>query len=107
MSSIFVLSLVLLVAVGLLDAIYGAVRNTIVQLAVTDRFRGRVMGLHSLTQRGLGPSGNFITGGLATVVGAPGAVALLAIFATSLVVWRSYALPALRDFGEGERPLSQ
>ncbi len=94
----FVLSLAILVAVGLLDAVYGAVRNTIVQLAVTEQFRGRVMSLHSLTQRGLGPSGNFLTGSLATLVGAPFAVAGLALVATALVVWRGLALPALRDF---------
>ncbi len=99
-SSVFVLSLVIMVAVGLLDAVYGAVRNTIVQLAVADRFRGRVMSLHSLTHRGLGPSGNFVTGSLAAVVGAPNAVALLAIVATVLVIWRGLAVPALRDFGE-------
>jgi hypothetical protein len=101
LSSVFVVSLVLLAAVGFLDAIYGAVRNTVVQLAVTERFRGRVMSLHMLTQRGLGPSGNFVTGSLATVVGAPGAVTALALFATTLVVWRSLSLPALRDFKDG------
>jgi len=37
------------------------------------------MSLSMLTQRGLGPSGSFITGGLATLVGAPWAVASLAL----------------------------
>jgi hypothetical protein len=100
-SRIFILSLLVLAAAGLLDTVYGAVRNTIVQLAVAERFRGRVMGLQMLTQRGLGPSGSFITGGLATLVGAPLAVGSLALIATGLVIWRGVCFPELRDFRDG------
>jgi MFS family permease len=99
-SRTFVLTLVALAAAGLLDTVYGGVRNTIVQLAVAERFRGRVMALQMLTQRGLGPSGNFITGSLATVVGAPWAVASLALVATGLAIWRAICFPTLRDFRE-------
>jgi len=100
-SRVFVLSLLVLAAAGFLDTMYGAVRNTIVQLAVAERFRGRVMSLSMLTQRGLGPSGSFITGGLATLVGAPWAVASLALIATGLVIWRGVCFPELRDFRDG------
>jgi hypothetical protein len=99
-SRLFVLSLAALVAVGLLDVVYGAVRNTIVQLAAPDRYRGRVMSLHTLTNRGLGPSGNFVSGGLATAIGAPAALTVLAVVSATLVIWRGLALPALRDYGE-------
>lgn len=97
-SSYFPLSLLIMVALGFLDTMYGTVRGTIVQLAVTDRFRGRVMGLNSMTQRGLGPSGGFLTGSLANVIGAPAAVALLAAVATGITLWRSFSFPALRDY---------
>jgi MFS family permease len=100
-SRVFVLSVAALVAVGLLDTVYGAVRNTIVQLAAAEQFRGRVVSLQTLTQRGLGPSGNFVTGSLATVVGAPAAVAILALVATGLVLWRGWRFPALREFRTG------
>jgi len=70
-------------------------------LAVAERFRGRVMSLQMLTQRGLGPSGSFLTGGLATLVGAPWAVASLALIATGLVIWRGVCFPELRDFRDG------
>src|SRR4051794_4884236 len=99
-SQIFVFSLVALAAVGFFDVVYGAVRNTIVQLAAPDRFRGRVMSLHMLTNRGLGPGGNFVTGGLAAMMGAPAALTVLAVASVVLVVWRGLALPALRDFHE-------
>jgi MFS family permease len=97
----FALSLVALVAVGFFDVVYGAVRNTIVQMAAPDRFRGRVMSLHTLTNRGLGPGGSFLTGGLAAAMGAPAALTVLAVASVVLVVWRGLALPALRDFQEG------
>jgi MFS family permease len=99
-SQLFLLSLVALAAVGFFDIVYGAVRNTIVQMAAPDRFRGRVMSLHTLTNRGLGPGGNFLTGGLAYAIGAPAALTVLAVASTVLVVWRGLALPALRDFHE-------
>jgi MFS family permease len=99
-SQLFLLSLVALAAVGFFDIVYGAVRNTIVQMAAPDRFRGRVMSLHTLTNRGLGPGGNFLTGGLAAALGAPAALTVLAVASVVLVVWRGLALPALRDFHE-------
>jgi MFS family permease len=99
-SRVFALSLVALAAAGLLDTVYGGVRNTIVQLAVVERFRGRVMSLQMLTQRGLGPSGNFLTGSLAMLVGAPWAIASLALVATGLGIWRGIGFPTLRDFRE-------
>jgi MFS family permease len=105
-SRIFALSLVALVFVGFFDIVYGAVRNTIVQMAATDRFRGRVMSLHTLTNRGLGPGGNFVTGGLAQAVGAPAALTVLAVASAILVVWRGLALPALRNYQAGEGDLT-
>src|SRR5581483_11428012 len=73
----FLLSLAALVVVGCMDAVYGAMRNTIVQLASPEAFRGRVASVQTVAQRGLGPGGNFVTGSLAAVIGAPAAVAVL------------------------------
>jgi MFS family permease len=97
----FVLSLAALVVVGCMDAVYAAVRNTIVQLAAPEGFRGRVVGVQTIAQRGLSPSGNFVTGSLAAVIGAPLAVAVLGLVTTGLVVWRGLAMPALRDYRDG------
>ncbi len=96
----FGVSLLVLGVVGFLDTAYGTVRTTIVQLAAEERLRGRVMSLNSLTNRGLGPSGNFLSGALASAIGAPWALAGLALLSTVLVVGRGLAIPALRDFGD-------
>ena len=100
-SRAFALSLVALVLVGGMDAVYGAVRNTIVQLAAPETFRGRVVSVQLVAQRGLAPSGSFVVGSLAAALGAPWAVALLSLVATGLVIWRGFALPALRDYQDG------
>jgi MFS family permease len=94
----FLLSLAALVVVGCMDAVYAAVRNTIVQMAAPEAFRGRVISVQTITQRGLSPSGNFVTGSLAAVIGAPFAVAVLGVVTTALVLWRGFAMPALRDY---------
>src|SRR5581483_5185582 len=94
----FVLSLAALAVVGCMDAVYAAVRNTIVQLAAPEAFRGRVVSVQTIAQRGLSPSGSFVTGSLAAMIGAPLAVAVLGVVTTALVLWRGLALPALRDY---------
>ena len=76
---IFAFSLVALAVVGSSTWCMGRSRNTIVQMAAPDRFRGRVVSLHMLTNRGLGPGGNFLTGGLAAVMGAPAALTVLGL----------------------------
>src|SRR5262249_12095799 len=83
--------------------VYGVVRNTIVQLATPEALRGRVMSVQMVAQRGLAPAGSFVTGSLAAAIGAPGAIAVLALVATALVIWRGRTLPALRDY-EDTRP---
>jgi hypothetical protein len=100
-SQVFALTLLALAGAGLMDTVYGTARNTIVQLAADERLRGRVMGLQVLANRGLGPSGSFVTGALATLVGAPLAVGSLALVATGLMLWRGLGYRPLRDFQDG------
>ena len=96
----FVLSLAALVVVGCMDAVYAAVRNTIVQIAAPEGYRGRVVSVQPITQRGLSPSGNFVTGSLAALMGAPIALAVLGVITTGIVLWRGFSMPALRNFGD-------
>jgi hypothetical protein len=95
---VFGIALVVLVVVGVLDTVYATVRNTIVQLAAAEDFRGRVISLNVLTQRGMGPAGNFVTGMLASAVGAPLAVGVLAGVATVVMAWRALGLRGLREY---------
>jgi MFS family permease len=59
----------LLLLVGLSFSIWTAAAQSIVQLAVPDRLRGRVSSLLLLSLTGLTPIGSLITGALAEVGG--------------------------------------
>jgi MFS family permease len=100
----FHLALMLLAVAGAADIMMGATRTTIIQLLTRGDMLGRVMSLHAVSTRGIGPSGGFQTGALATVVGVPIAVAtgaMICITATLLVGWK---VPTVREFtGTGRR----
>jgi MFS family permease len=98
----FLLAVGILLVAGAADIVNGATRVTIIQLLVPSQLRGRVMGLHSVSTRGLGPLGGFNMGMMATFVGVQSAVAIggaVCILAVSVVAWR---VPAIRRFsGDG------
>src|SRR5437762_11131392 len=52
---------------------YLATTNTLLQLVVEDRYRGRMMGLHTVMFLGTQPLGSLVLGALAQRFGAPGA----------------------------------
>jgi MFS family permease len=91
-------SIASLVIVGWAFMILFNMGNVLVQTHVEDEFRGRVMGVYSLTFSGLSPVGALFAGALAEQVGAPATVivgaAITLVFA--LLVWwkvpRLYAL---------------
>jgi MFS family permease len=43
--------------------------NTLIQSAIPDRYRGRIMALYSMTVVGLGPFGSLVAGALAHSLG--------------------------------------
>jgi len=55
---------------------YTATTNTLLQLLVDDRYRGRVMGLHTVMFIGTAPAGSLLLGALAQRFGAPAAALL-------------------------------
>ncbi len=64
----FPLSIVLLFAAGLMSQIYGTLNLTLLQGAIPDVLRGRIMSLYSLN-RGFVPLGAFLLGSLASLMG--------------------------------------
>ena len=72
----FALSLVLMTLVGATDTVWGATRNTVLQLESPEEMRGRVMGIFHLTSRGLHPLGQTRTGLIVPFMGARGAAFL-------------------------------
>jgi MFS family permease len=81
------LSLAVLVVAGLAGAGYSTLNGMLIQSAVSDAFRGRVMSVYSMIW-GITPIGNLELGGVAQGFGAPAAVALngllLILFAAAM-----------------------
>ncbi len=97
------LAIAILVVSGAADIVNGATRITVVQLLAPGAMRGRVMSLHAISTRGMGPLGGFQLGAMASVIGVQGAVALgglVCMLVASTVAWR---LPEVRNFIGDER----
>jgi MFS family permease len=70
------LSTFILVFVGLTMILNNALANTLLQTIAPDELRGRVMSAYAFVFVGMGPIGALLAGGVADLVGAPGAIAL-------------------------------
>jgi MFS family permease len=91
LSPSFALSLLFLAFVGATDTIWSAARATILQMITPEKFRGRVMGVFQLSNRGLHPLGQTETGLVVPLLGAPMATffgGLLVSVVTLITVWR-------------------
>ena len=64
----------MLIVVGALSMTFDTLLNTLIQLNVTDNYRGRVMGVYGLTAAGLREFGGMQAGFLAEWTGAPFAI---------------------------------
>jgi MFS family permease len=99
LSSWFLLSLGLIAFVGATDTIWSASRSTILQLIAPEKFRGRVMGVFQLSNRGLHPLGQTETGLVVPLMGAPVATflgGLLVTVVTLITAWRVPEIPKFR-----------
>ena len=100
-SRIVPLSVVALAVLGACQVLYYATTNTLLQVLVPARLRGRVMSLYILTSWGLIPVGNLLAGAVAErssptlALMAGGVVTLVAVVAVAL------AVPELRRIGAG------
>lgn len=68
-----------LLLIGVATIAFSATSNTLLQTSSPDRMRGRVMGLYAMVFAGTTPIGALVTGYLAGSLGAPGALAVLAV----------------------------
>jgi MFS family permease len=84
-----VLSGVLILLIGLVASLYGTLNDTLLQLAVDDAFRGRVLAVYSMLW-GLTPIGSLEAGLLANVVGVQTALAFngVVILLYAPLLWR-------------------
>jgi MFS family permease len=82
-SHLYILSLILIAAVGFVQIAFTTTANTTLQTVAPDYLRGRVMSVYMLVFAGTIPLGNLFTGGIAHLFGAP--IALLAGAVISLL----------------------
>jgi MFS family permease len=94
----FLLSLLLMGLVGAADTIWGASRGTILQMTTPDNFRGRVMGVFQLSNRGLHPLGQVQSGALIPLIGAPAATVLGGLLVSAVTLITTWKVPAIRKF---------
>lgn len=103
-------SMLMLFGSGLIDMIVSTMRQTVMQLTVDDAFRGRVMSLQSIAARGVSPMGNLQNGAVASLIGAPPALALSSMLALLAVLWVALRVPELAHaeaHGSAEAPTSR
>ena len=96
LSESLVVSVVALVALGTCQVAYYATTNTLLQMLVPARLRGRILSLYILTSWGGIPIGNLVAGAVAERFGAPFALAaggLITLLVLAVVV---IAYPPLR-----------
>jgi len=75
---------------------YTATTNTLLQLLVDDRYRGRMMGLHTVMFIGTAPAGSLLLGALAERMGAPTAALVSGAVTLAAAVWLGLRLRRLR-----------
>jgi hypothetical protein len=95
LSSIFAVSLAIIVVVGAVIQIFYTTNITLVQIAAPDYIRGRVMGIRYVTM-GAGTLGILLLGVAAEVLNPVVALVLMGLFALVLIMLLLGAIPELR-----------
>jgi MFS family permease len=85
-SRVFLISLVALFIAGYCQITFVATANNRLQTITPDNLRGRVMALYAQALIGVGPAGSLQAGALATLLGAPWAMAIGAVTAGLVVL---------------------
>lgn len=89
------ISVLLLIAIGIVSASYNSSNNTLLQLNVPDEFRGRVLST-MFTSRGMVPLGTAMAGILAALFGIEAAVASMGAVIVLLGIVITIVVPSLR-----------
>ncbi len=90
LSPIFWLSAALLAALGVSSIIFSTSSNTLLQLAVPDELRGRVMSVNVLLVMGSTPIGNFLIGTMSDKLGVSAALLMCAVLCLVGVIGAVY-----------------
>ena len=102
MAQSFFVALILLAFVGATDTVWAAARGTIMQMRTPERFRGRVMGVFQLSNRGLHPLGQLESGIMVPLIGAREATVMGGAVITIISIVTAWRVPELMRFRSGE-----
>jgi len=94
----FALALGLMTLVGLTDTVWGAARGTIMQMITPDKYRGRVMGVFQLSNRGLHPLGQVESGLMIPLIGARETTLFGGLLVTVVILLTAWKVPAIPKF---------
>jgi MFS family permease len=97
-STSFVWSLLLMGIIGVSDTIWGAARGTILQMTTPDHYRGRVMGVFQLSNRGLHPIGQMQSGMMIPLIGAPAATVMGGVMVAAVTLLAAWKVPGIPRF---------
>ena len=100
----FTLALLLAMLTAVFSSVYMITAMTVLQMAVPDRLRGRVMGIHTITYN-LMPLGGLLLGAIATLSTAPIAVFAGASVALLFVLYLFLGQPDIRHI-DGDQSLN-
>ncbi len=96
LSRSFPLSLMALAATGAFDMVSVVVRQTLVQVATPDEMRGRVSAVSSVFISGSNRLGDFESGIVAGLVGAPASTVIGGVGAMLVVLATAFLVPTFR-----------
>ena len=102
MAQSFFVALIMLGFVGATDTVWAAARGTIMQMRTPERFRGRVMGVFQLSNRGLHPLGQLESGIMVPLIGAREATVMGGAVITIISIITAWRVPELMRFRWGE-----
>jgi MFS family permease len=97
------LSCIALAVLGASQVAYYATTNTLIQVLVAPRLRGRVLSLYILTSLGVIPFGNLLAGAIAERFGSPLALAGGGTATLVILIVVAISFPALRQVGPDQR----
>ena len=98
MAPTFAIALAMMTLIGLTDTVWGAARGTIMQMVTPDKFRGRVMGVFQLSNRGLHPLGQVESGLLIPLIGVRETTLFGGILVTVVTLLTAWKVPAIAKF---------
>lgn len=96
LSKSYLLSIFILVSIGCTSVIPVALINTLIQINVPDKFRGRVMSIFMITFAGMVPFGNLIAGGLAQGLGVSAALFFCGLICLTLFTLINFTFVELK-----------